>query len=162
MTASGPGLRGPGQEVLMVGVSTYLNFDGCAEQAMETYRALFGTDYATPVVRMGDAPGDPSAPPLTEEEARLVMHAALPILGGHVLMATDLIASRGHRLRLGNNMTINLELDDRSETERLFAALCDGGSDVAGLADMPWGAYWGTCADRYGVRWMFNCTTDRG
>ena len=26
---------------------------------------------------------------------------------------------------------------------------------------MPWGAYWGTCADRFGVRWMFNCARRR-
>jgi uncharacterized glyoxalase superfamily protein PhnB len=24
------------------------------------------------------------------------------------------------------------------------------------MAKMFWGAHWGTCADRYGVRWMFN------
>jgi PhnB protein len=54
-------------------------------------------------------------------------------------------------------MTINLELDDRGETDRLFGALSEDGSDVFGLQDMPWGAYWGTCEDRFGVRWMFNC-----
>jgi PhnB protein len=25
------------------------------------------------------------------------------------------------------------------------------------LADMFWGSYWGTCQDKYGIRWMFNC-----
>jgi uncharacterized glyoxalase superfamily protein PhnB len=24
------------------------------------------------------------------------------------------------------------------------------------LTEMFWGATWGTCLDRYGVRWMFN------
>jgi PhnB protein len=24
------------------------------------------------------------------------------------------------------------------------------------LQEMFWGAWWGTCCDRYGVRWMFN------
>ena len=28
---------------------------------------------------------------------------------------------------------------------------------MSALADMPWGAYWGTCLDKYGIRWMFNC-----
>jgi uncharacterized glyoxalase superfamily protein PhnB len=23
---------------------------------------------------------------------------------------------------------------------------------------MPWGAYWGVCLDRFGVRWMFSFT----
>ncbi len=81
----------------------------------------------------------------------------LPILAGHVLMGTDILASMGHKLTVGNNVTINLEPDTRAETDRLYAALSDGGSDASGLNDMPWGAYWGTCLDRFGVRWMFNC-----
>ncbi len=24
--------------------------------------------------------------------------------------------------------------------------------------DMFWGAYWGTCLDKFGIRWMFNFT----
>jgi PhnB protein len=96
-------------------------------------------------------------PMLSDEETNLIMHIELPILGGHVLVATDLLESQGHQLRVGNNMTINLELEERAETDRLFRLLSDGGSDLFELQDMPWGAYWGTCADRFGVRWMFNC-----
>ena len=43
----------------------------------------------------------------------MVMHVELPILGGHVIMATDMLASMGHELRVGNNTTINLEPDTR-------------------------------------------------
>lgn len=25
------------------------------------------------------------------------------------------------------------------------------------LQDMFWGAYYGSCTDKYGVQWMFNC-----
>jgi PhnB protein len=142
----------------MVRVSTYLNFMGHTEEAFGFYGSVFGTEPLVPIARMGDMPTDPGAPPLTEEEKNLVMHVELPILGGHVLMATDMVESQGHQLRTGNNMTINLELEDRAETERLFDLLSAGGSDQFGLQDMPWGAYWGTCADRFGVRWMFNCT----
>ncbi len=138
-------------------VSTYLNFMGNTEEAFVFYKAVFGTEFLTPISRLGDMPVDPSMAPLSADEQRMVMHVELPILDGHVLMATDLLASQGHELRIGNNMTINLELEDRAETERLFKELSEGGSDQFGLQDMPWGAYWGTCADRFGVRWMFNC-----
>jgi PhnB protein len=138
-------------------VSTYLNFMGDTEQAFDFYRSVFGTELLAPIARMGDMPQDPDMPALREEEKNMVMHVELPILGGHVLMATDLLASQGHEVRYGNNITLNLELEDRLETERLFGLLSEDGSDVFGLQDMPWGAYWGTCADRYGVRWMFNC-----
>jgi PhnB protein len=36
--------------------------------------------------------------------------------------------------------------------------LSAGSSDGTGIQDMFWGSYWGTCLDRFGVRWMFNCT----
>jgi PhnB protein len=138
-------------------VSTYLNFAGNTEEAFEFYRSVFGNEFASPITRMGDMPAAPGTPELSDAEKKMVMHVELPILAGHVLMATDLLESMGHERRLGNNVTLNLELEERAETERLFGLLAEGGSDIFNLADMPWGAYWGTCADRFGVRWMFNC-----
>jgi PhnB protein len=137
-------------------VSTYLNFMGNTEEAFEFYRTLFGTEYLGPIQRMGDVPGGADGPTLTEPEKQLIMHVELPILAGHVLMGTDMLRSMGHELAVGNNTTINLEPDTREETQRLFDALSQGASDCAPLADMFWGATWGTCLDRFGVRWMFN------
>jgi PhnB protein len=34
--------------------------------------------------------------------------------------------------------------------------LSAGGSDLQAPQQMFWGAYWGTCLDKYGIRWMFN------
>ncbi|HUI04743.1 MAG TPA: VOC family protein [Acidimicrobiales bacterium] len=136
-------------------VSTYLNFMGTTEEAFTFYRGVFGTEFAGPVVRMGDMPGGPGGTPLPEAEKALVAHVELPILAGHVLMGTDILESMGHELRPGNSVTINLEPDSRAETERLYAALSEGGTDSTGLQDMPWG-YWGCTLDRFGVRWMFS------
>jgi len=138
-------------------VSTYLNFMGNTEEAFEFYRTAFGTEFAGPMMRMGDMPADPSAPELSDAEKRMIMHIELPILGGHVLMATDMLPSMGHQLRIGNNTTVHLEPDSRAETDRLYAALSEGGTDCSGLHEMFWGAYWGTCLDRFGIRWMFSC-----
>lgn len=143
----------------MARVSTYLNFQGNTEEAFEFYRAVFGTDYLSPIQRMGDVPADPNGPTLTEAEQQMVMHAELPILAGHVIMATDMVESMGHQVRVGNNTTINLEPDSREETQRLYDALSEGSTEFAPLADMFWGATWGTCLDRFGVRWMFNFTS---
>ena len=136
----------------MARVTTYLNFDGTAEEAFGFYADVFGTSVG-PVMRMGDTPA--GGQELTEAEQGLVMHATVEILAGHVLMATDIVPSMGHGLTVGNNTTINLEPDTREETERLYTALSDGAADCAPLQDMFWGL-WGTCLDRYGVRWMFN------
>src|ERR1700722_1373814 len=119
-------------------VSTYLNFMGNTEEAVNFYKSVFGSEFLAPIMRMGDKPAAPGAPELSDAEKNLVMHVELPILAGHVLMATDMLESMGHVRRVGNNVTINLELEDRGETERLFGRLSDGGTDVFDLADMPW------------------------
>lgn len=142
-------------------VSTYLNFMGNTEEAFLLYRSVFGSAFIGDIVRMGDVPADPSVASMSDDEKRMVMHVELPILAGHILMGTDMLESMGHQLRVGNNITINLEPDTRAETDRLYAALADGGSDVMALQDMPWGADWGCCLDRFGVRWMFNCYEPR-
>ena len=137
-------------------VSTYLNFAGQTEEAFGVYASVFGTQISGEITRMGDMPTSPDQPELPDSEKKLVAHVQLPILAGHFLMGTDMLESQGHQLKVGNNITINLEPDSRAETERLYSALSEGGSESTGLQDMPWG-YWGCTLDRFGIRWMFNC-----
>ena len=108
------------------------------------------------VSRYSDMPAAVPAD-LPAEDRDLVMHAELPIIGGHLLMATDMLRSLGQETRIGNNTTLCLDVDSREEADRLYAALSSGGSEGSPMADMPWGAYWGVTLDRYGVRWMINC-----
>ena len=140
----------------MARTSTYLNFMGNTEEAFRFYASVFGTELA-PIRRMGEAPTPPGAPALGEKEKNLVMHVALPILGGHVLMGTDALESMGHTLTFGNNVSINLEPDTRVDADRLFARLGEGGKVEMPLMEMFWGDYFGLVVDRFGVRWMLNC-----
>jgi PhnB protein len=142
-------------EDAMSRVSTYLNFMGRTEEAVIFYATVFGTQVHGPIVRMGDMPAAPGVPELPEVERALVMHVELPILAGHVLMATDMLESMGHQLTIGNNITINLEPDTLEEMLRLYNALSDGGSESTGIQQMPWGN-WACTLDRFGIRWMFN------
>ena len=43
---------------------------------------------------------------LPAEERNLVMHAELPIIGGYVQMATDMLRSMGQETHIGNNTTL--------------------------------------------------------
>lgn len=138
-------------------VSSYLNFMGQTEDAFRFYGSVFGTEVTGGITRMADMPAGPEAPALSREEKDLVMHVELPILAGHVLMGSDMVESMGQELRVGNNVTINLEPDSRAEVDRLYAALSEGGSESTGMQEVPWG-YWGCTLDRYSIRWMFNCT----
>lgn len=143
----------------MAKVSTYLNFAHHTEEAFQFYRSVFGGDFRGGIMRFGDMPPHPGAPTLSEADQNLVMHIELPILGGHVLMGTDAPESMGFKVIAGNNVHINLETDSREQTEQLFTALSAGGTVTQPLQDMFWGAYFGSCTDRYGVQWMFNCDT---
>lgn len=140
----------------MARVSTYLNFPGKTEEAFNFYRAVFRAEFAGPVIRFSEAPAHPDHP-LSDAEKQLVLHIELPILGGHMLMGTDAVASMGMQVTTGNNVHLNLEPDSRDEAKRLFDALADGGKISMPLQDMFWGAYFGSLRDRYGVQWMFNC-----
>jgi PhnB protein len=141
----------------MARVSTYLNFERDTEEAFNFYKAAFGTEFIGEINRMDTAPEDPEHP-LAEEDKNLVMNVQLPILAGHVLMGTDAPASMGFQLVKGNNVHINLEPDTREETDKLFNALKEGGSVEMDLQQMFWGDYFGSLTDKFGVKWMFNCS----
>ena len=141
----------------MAHVSTYLNFERQTEQAFEYYRTVFGTAFTGDIVRFRDMPPAPGRPALAEADGNLVLHMELPIVGGHVLMGTDAPRSMGFSLVQGNNVHIALEIDTRAETERLFAALSDGGKVAMPLQEMFWGAYFASFSDKFGTHWMVNC-----
>ncbi len=141
----------------MAKVSTYLNFSRNTEEAFNFYKSVFGTEFIGDIARFGDIPPSENMPPISEADKNLVMHVALPILGGHVLMGTDAPESMSFRIDYGNNVYINLEPDTRKETRRLFDVLASEGKIEQDLQDMFWGAYYGSCTDKFGVHWMFNC-----
>lgn len=141
----------------MARVSTYLNFPRKTEEAFNFYKSIFGGDFIGNINRFKDIPPGPGMPPIADSDKDLVMHIELAILGGHVLMGTDAPESMGFNVNFGNNVYINLEPDTRKETKKLFDALSAGGKIEMELQDMFWGAYYGSCKDKYGVQWMFNC-----
>ncbi|PWJ58053.1 PhnB protein [Dyadobacter jejuensis] len=142
----------------MAAVSTYLNFSRNTEEAFIFYRSVFGGDFfGNGPMRFGDIPPQEGMPSIAEEDKNLIMHIELKILDCHNLMGTDAPESMGFRLNFGNNAYINLQPDTRVETKQLFDALSEGGEVTQELQDMFWGDYYGSCIDRFGVQWMFNC-----
>ncbi|MGB4776211.1 MAG: VOC family protein [Daejeonella sp.] len=142
----------------MARTSTYLNFPRNTEEAFNFYRSVFGGEFSNNgIARFSDIPPSDEMPPLPEEDKNLVMHIELPIVGGHILMGTDAPQSMGFTVNFGNNIYINLEPDTRAETKKLFDALSTEGKVTMELQEMFWGAYYGSCTDKFGVQWMFNC-----
>lgn len=143
----------------MASVSTYLNFERDTEAAFNFYKSVFGGEFSGPgIMRMSAVPPQEGMPPLSEADKNLVMHVELKILGGvHSLMGTDAPESMGFTLNKGNNVFISLQIDTRKESERLFAALSEGGKVSMPLAEAFWGDYFGSLTDKFGVNWMVNC-----
>lgn len=143
----------------MARVSTYLNFARNTEEAFIFYKSVFETEFEGKVARMGEVPSQEGQPPMSEEDKNLIMHIALPILGGHMLLGTDAPESMGFTVNIGNNIYINLEPDTRAETDRLFKDLAEGGKIETKMQEMFWGDYFGSLTDKFSVKWMFNCSS---
>jgi PhnB protein len=107
---------------------------------------------------MAEVPTVPGQPAVPEAEKNRVLHVALPILGGHVLMGTDTPESMGRPV-FGSNMSLNLLPDTRGETDKLFKRLAEGGKVEMPLMEMFWGDYFGSLVDKFGIQWMFNCSS---
>ncbi len=142
----------------MARVSIYLNFAKETEDAFLFYQSVFGGEFDGGFSRFGDMPPTEGMPPIPENDKNLVMHVALPVMGGFMLMGSDAPESMGFNVVKGNNVNINLEPDTRTETQRLFKALSDGGKVEMELQDMFWGDYFGSVVDKFGIHWMLACS----
>lgn len=141
----------------MAAINPYLNFNGNTEEAFNFYKSVFGGQFLA-VMRFKD---NAECGQMAESDKERIMHIALPIGNGNVLMATDSLESMGQKLTVGNNFYICLSPESKEEAERLFNGLSAGGKIEMPLQDMFWGAYYGSFADKFGVQWMVNYDKNR-
>ena len=132
-------------------LATYLHFGGNCREAFEFYRSVFGGEFGV-FQTMGDGPGDM---PIPESEKDLVMHVQLPI-GSSVLMGSDVPSIFGPPPVVGNNFSISYAPESREQVDSLLAKLSEGGSVEMEAQEMFWGAYFGSCRDKFGIGWMLN------
>lgn len=140
----------------MTTINPYLNFKGNTEEAFNFYRSVFGGEFSV-LQRFGNMPGCDDMPEdkqISEADKEKIMHIALPIGNGNVLMATDALESMGQSLVEGNNFTLSISAAGKEEAEKLFNGLSEGGTVEMPLADTFWGAYFGMFKDKFGIRWM--------
>ncbi len=134
-------------------LNPYLNFAGNAEEAFLFYKSVLGGEFSS-LVRFKDLPMPGVT--LPEEDQGKIMHIALPVGPDDLLMASDALKSLGQSLAPGNNVYLSLHPASQEEADRIFKALAAGGSVEMPIADQPWGDYYGSLVDRFGMRWMVN------
>lgn len=142
----------------MPSLNPYLNFDGNTEEAFNFYKSVFGGEFLA-LQRFRDLP--PEVSNVSDNEKDKIMHIALPIGKGNMLMATDARECMGQKLTVGNNFYITIQPDSRAEADKLFNGLSAGGQVEMPMQDMFWGAYYGAFSDKFGIQWMINYDTNQ-
>ncbi|RDC63802.1 VOC family protein [Adhaeribacter pallidiroseus] len=134
----------------MVQVNPYLNFNGTTEAAFTFYQSIFGGAFVN-VTRFKDTPAGDK---LSATDREKIMHMALPIGQGTILMATDALEAMGHHVNPGNNFHLTVSPGSEAEADQLFRALSENGQVNLPLRKEFWGAYFGMLTDQFGIQWM--------
>jgi len=135
-------------------IHAYLNFEDKTEDAFRFYEKVLGGKL-TEIYRFGIMPPQDGFE-LTPEQKNRVMHVALQLPDGQMIMGSDTLPGMGPKRVEGNNFSISVHPTSRQEADRIFGALAEGGTVVMPMADQFWGDYFGSLTDRFGVNWMVN------
>ena len=127
-------------------LSNYLFFTTNCEPALAFY-AQCGLGQVVTMARYGDG----GAPVKNPAMRGRVMHAKFEGPGVLFYASDDAEPMRGS--------AHFLQMDDRQQTEALFARLAADGVVTTPLGVQPWGDFYGKLTDQFGVQWMMNCPT---
>lgn len=128
----------------------YLMFPGTADEAFAFYRGVFGGETGN-ALRYRDLG-------TTGPDEDLVAHVALTVGDEIMLMGSDASGASRAEHRVGTNVELHLNPGTAAEARRVFDALADGGSVSMPLERVAWSELFGSCVDRYGVRWIVDYT----
>ncbi len=132
-------------------LTIYLHFNGNCREAFEFYRSIFGGEFDLfNTFREG-----PEDMPLPDDVLDQVMHVAYPI-GSSVLMGSDVPEQFAPPPVQGSNFSISYQPESKEAADELFAKLSDGGTVTMPMEDQFWGAYFGSCIDKFGISWQLN------
>lgn len=132
-------------------LTPYLFFEGNCREAMEFYKQCLGGELIVNTV--GDTPEAAQMPQAAKDK---VIHAVLR--QGNppqpILMASDWLSQ--NKFVAGTNITLSINCAGADEIRTLFESLSAGGKVTQPLADMFWGATYGSFIDKFGIQWMLN------
>ncbi|GGF37155.1 VOC family protein [Marmoricola endophyticus] len=130
-------------------LTPYLNFAGNAREAMEFYQSVIGGDLQ--VMTFADMGGMG----LPEDEQAQVMHAALTAGDGLVVFASDV----PHGMyETPQGFGVALSGTDLERLRGWWDGLSAGATIQMPLEKAPWGDWFGSLDDRFGINWLVNIT----
>jgi len=125
-------------------VTTFLMFDGKAEEAMNYYVSVFDQAEILSIQRYG--PNEAGA-------EGTVLHATFSLYG-QVFMCID--SSMKHDFTFTPAISLYVTCATEEEIGRLFEKLSQGGQVFMSLAAYPFSNKFDWLADKYGVSWQLN------
>ena len=125
-------------------ITTFLMFEGKAEEAMTFYLSLFDDASVVSLTKYGpEGPGAEGS----------VMHAIFT-LAGQQFMCMD--SSVKHAFGFTPSVSLYADCADEAEIDRLYAALAEGGGELMALGNHGFSTKFGWVNDRFGVSWQLN------
>jgi len=140
----------------MASLNPYLNFNGNTEEVFNFYKSVFGGEFAT-TMRFKDMPSEHKT---SESENNKIMHIALPIGKGTMLMGID-VPDAYPQTTPGSNFYISISAESEEEARKLFNGLSEGGKVMMPLDKAFWGSLFGMFTDKFGVSWMVSYDYNR-
>ena len=126
------------------GFSTFLMFDGKAEEAMNFYVSLFKDSEVLHVERYGP---DQQGKDGTVKVARFQ-------LGGHAMMCID--SPMKHAFTFTPSLSIFVDCEDEAELDHAFQELSEGGAALMPPGNYGFSQKFAWLNDRFGVSWQLN------
>ena len=125
-------------------ITTFLMFEGNAEEAMTFYTSLFDDAEVISITRYGaEGPGKDGS----------VRHATFS-LAGERFMCID--SPTRHDFTFTPAISLFVQCENEAEIDRRYAALVEQGTELMPLGNYGFSAKFGWVNDRFGVSWQLN------
>lgn len=115
------------------------------QKALHFYQNLFGGEIKN--MQMSDDL------PMFQDMQGKVIHSELHVNAKCVFYFVDIFEPKREK---PGNVTLMLHMDNKTELERCYTALCEGGAVGMQLQKTFWGAWHAIVTDRYGAPWALN------
>jgi PhnB protein len=125
-----------------------------AKAAFNFYKSVFGGDFSY-IGKFKDMPAE-DGKTMSVDDGEKIMHVSLPISTETNLMGSDTGGEWAANYQVGNNISISINVESKSEADRLFNGLSTDGTITMPMNTTFWGAYFGMFTDKFGINWMVN------
>jgi PhnB protein len=132
-------------------INPHLHFNGNTEEAFLFYKTVFGGEVKK-IIRFKELSTEGFSFP--EDELNKIMHISLSIGNTSTISGSDVPSMLGTVNESENRSKITITANSKQEAEALFNGLSEGAAIECELGQSPWGSYFGSLRDKYGIEWM--------